>query len=287
MTPLHALITGGSSGIGLALAKKLAAKGYDLSLIARRPALLEEAAAALRPHFVRDGQRVLTLAADVADATAAEAAVASAIAQLGTPDLVVTSAGIAIPGYFEEVPTRIYERTMQVNFFGTLYVLRAALPSMRARRRGRIVLVSSGAAFTGIFGYAAYGPTKFAVRGLAETLQSELRADNIAVSVAYPPDTETPQLVEEEKTKPEETKLITSVAATWSAEKVADAILRGIERGAFAITPGATLTLMHRMPGLVIPALRWYCDRLVAGLRRKRLRDGTKPRRAVFSGAEG
>jgi 3-dehydrosphinganine reductase len=287
MTPLHALVTGGSSGIGLALAKKLAAQGYNLSLIARRGALLDAAAAELRPHFVREDQRVLTLPADVADGAAAEGAVAAAIAQLGAPDLVVTSAGIAIPGYFEEVPTRIFERTMQVNYFGTLYVLRAALPAMRARRQGRIVLVSSGAAFTGIFGYAAYGPSKFAVRGLAETLQAELRGDNVAVSIAYPPDTETPQLVEEEKTKPEETKLITSVAATWSADAVAEAILHGVDRGAFAITPGATLTMMHRMPGLVIPALRWYCDRLVAGLRRKRLREGTKPPRAVFSGAEG
>jgi 3-dehydrosphinganine reductase len=287
MTPLHAVITGGSSGIGLALAKKLAASGYDLSLIARRKALLDAAAAEIARCFVRPDQRVLAFPADVADAKAAEGAVASAIAALGAPDLVVTSAGIAIPGYFEEVPTAVFERTMAVNYFGTLHVLRAALPSMRARRQGRVLLVSSGAALTGIFGYGAYGPSKFAVRGLAETLHAELKCDNIAVSIAYPPDTETPQLVEEEKTKPEETKLITSVAAIWSADAVAVAILRGLERGAFAITPGATLTLMHRLPGIVIPVLRWYCDRLVAGVRRKRLRDGTKPPRAVFSPVEG
>jgi 3-dehydrosphinganine reductase len=166
---------------------------------------------------------------------------------------------------------------MAVNYFGTLYVLRAVLPAMRARRQGRVVLVSSGAALTGIFGYGAYGPSKFAVRGLAETLQAELKADNVAVSIAYPPDTETPQLVEEEKTKPAETKRITSVAATWSADAVAAAILAGVERGAFAITPGATLTLMRRLPGLVIPLLRWYCDRLVAGVRAKRSRAALSP----------
>jgi 3-dehydrosphinganine reductase len=287
MTPLHAIISGGSSGIGLALARKLGASGHNLSLIARRESVLKEAASEIERHFVRSDQRVVIRAADVADAKAAEAAVAAAIAELGAPDLVVTSAGIAIPGYFEEVPTAVYERTMAVNYFGTLYVLRAALPSMRARRQGRVVMISSGAALTGIFGYAAYGPSKFAVRGLAETLVAELTSDNVGVSIAYPPDTHTPQLEEEEKTKPEETKLITSVAATWSADAVADAILAGIERGAFVITPGATLTLMRFMPGLVIPALRWYCDRLVARVRRKRLRDGTKPLRAVFSAVDG
>jgi 3-dehydrosphinganine reductase len=286
MAAPHAVITGGSSGIGLALARKLAAAGYDLSLIARRKGLLDEAAAEIARGFVRPGQRVCVFPADVADAAAAEGAVAAAIAALGPPDLVVTSAGIAIPGYFEEVPTQVFERTMAVNYFGTLYVLRAALPAMRARRQGRIVLVSSGAALTGIFGYGAYGPSKFAVRGLAETLQAELKADNVAVSVAYPPDTETPQLVEEEKTKPDETKRITSVAATWSADAVAAAILAGIERGAFAITPGATLTLMRRLPGLAIPLLRWYCDRLVAGVRAKRRREGAQPRTAV-SAVEG
>ena len=153
-------------------------------------------------------------------------------------------------------------------YLGTLYVIRAALPSMRSRKSGRIVLISSGAALMGVFGYASYGPAKFAVRGLAETLRAELRGDNIAVSVAYPPDTETPMLEEERKTMPPETRLICSLAKAWTADGVADCILRGVARGKFAITPGLTLTLMHRFPGAVIPLLRWYCDRLVAGLRK-------------------
>ena len=122
----------------------------------------------------------------------------------------------------------------------------------------------------GIFGYASYGPSKFAVRGLAETLRAELRASNIGVSIAYPPDTETPMLDEENKTKPEETKLITGLAKSWSADAVAGCILRGIDGGKFAITPGATITLMYRWPGTIIPALRWYCDRLADGAGRRK-----------------
>ena len=269
MTDLHALITGGSSGIGRALACRLAARGYDLSLIARREALLNDAAAEIRRHFSRPGQRLVTCSADVADAAQAETAVKTVIDKLGAPDLLVTSAGIAHPGHFDELPLATHQREMQVNYFGTLHVVRAALPAMRARRRGRLVLVSSGAGLMGIFGYAAYSPTKFAVRGLAECLRAELRADNVAVSVVFPPDTETPQLEEENKIKPEETKLMTGIVRAWSADAVAQCIVRGVERGAFAITPGFVIGAMYRIGGFLVPLLHWHFDRLAAGVRRR------------------
>lgn len=271
----HALITGGSSGIGRALACKLAAKGYSISLIARRETLLEDAAREIAKHFTDARQRVVTHAADVSDARAAETAVAAAMAELGTPALVVLSAGVAAPGYFENMPLPLHERSMAVNYFGSLYVAHAALPAMRARREGRIVFISSGAALMGIFGYTTYCPTKFALRGLAETLRAELRRDNVGVSIAYPPDTETPMLVEENKTKPEETKLITGLVKPWQADAVAECIMRGVARGAFAITPGATLTMMSRMPGIILPVLSWYSDKLAAGAQKKRKRAST------------
>jgi 3-dehydrosphinganine reductase len=264
---MHALITGGSSGIGKALGIKLAAEGYDVSLIARRGDVLANAATEIRRHSQRPDQRVAVYSADVADRVKVEAAVKGAIAEFGAPDIVITSAGISEPGYFADLSSDNFERAMAVNYLGTIYALRAALPSMRARGRGQIALISSGAALMGVFGYASYGPSKFAVRGLAETLRAELRFDNIGVSIAYPPDTETPMLEREKKTAPPETQLICSLAKTWSAEAVADCVLRGVRRGTFEITPGLTLTLMHRLPGTIIPLLRWYADRLVKGLR--------------------
>ena len=264
---MHALITGGSSGIGRALGGKLATAGYHVSLIARRDHLLADAAAEIQGKGRRIDQGVAFYPADVADRLRAEAAVKSAIAEFGPPDIVVTSAGIAEPGYFAEMSAEVFERAIAVNYLGTLYVLRAALPSMRTRRRGRIVLISSGAALLGVFGYASYGPSKFAVRGLAESLRAELRSDNIGVSVAYLPETETAMLEQANKMMPPETRLICSLAKAWSADAVADCILRGIERGTFAITPGMTLTLMRRFPGVAIPVLRWYCDRLADGVR--------------------
>jgi 3-dehydrosphinganine reductase len=270
MTPAHAIVTGGSSGIGRELGRRLAAAGYSLSLVARRKGLLAEAAADIASHFKNPAQRVFTCSADVSEGDEAEAAVQTCIAELGAPDLVVTSAGVAVPGYFGDIPLEAHERSMAVNYFGSLYVVRAALPAMRARRKGRIVFISSGAGLMGLFGYTTYSPSKFALRGLAEALRAELSAENIGVSIVYPPDTETPMLEEENKIKLEETKLITGVVKTWSAEAVADCIMRGISRGSFAITPGAAITMMNRAPGMTIPLLSWYCGWLVAGLRRKR-----------------
>lgn len=265
----HALITGGSSGIGLALAYRLAADGYDISVVARREALLSQASAEIAKYFANGEQRVFAFSADVADQACAEAAVRTCTGELGVPDLVVTSAGMAVPGYFEELPLEAFKRSMDVNYFGSLYVVRAALPAMRTRRSGRIVLVSSGAGLMGVFGYATYCPTKFALRGLAEGLRAEVRADNIGISIVYPPDTKTPMLEEENKIKPEETKAITGLIRPWSAQAVADSIMRGIKSDKFAITPGLTITLMNRTPGIMLPLLHWYADRLAQSVRRK------------------
>lgn len=264
MATPHAIITGGSSGIGQELARKLAAKGYSLSLIARREGRLKETAADVAQYFSSSSQRAIVRRADVSQSSETQGAVESAIAELGVPDLLITSAGIAVPGHFADLPLEAFERSMAVNYFGSLHVVRAALPSMRARKSGRIVLISSGAGLMGIFGYTTYSPTKFALKGLAECLRAELKRDNVGVSIVYPPDTDTPMLAEENKTKPEETKLITGVVKTWSATAVADCIVDGIARGKFAITPGATLTLMNRLPGITIPLLTWYSDRLAA-----------------------
>ena len=136
---------------------------------------------------------------------------------------------MAHPGYFQELPLEIFERTMAVNYFGTLYSIKAVLPSMLERQRGHLVLVSSGVGLIGIFGYTPYSPSKFALRGLAESLRGELKPAGIHLSIVYPPDTDTPQLQQENRTKPPETKQIAATAEMWSAEGVASEILRGNE----------------------------------------------------------
>lgn len=260
---LHAIITGGSSGIGKAIAALLIQQGYNISLIARRPELLEHAKQDLTQNVVRSDQQIICFPADVSKRAEITGAVEGAIAKLGAPDLLITSAGIAVPGYFEEIPVEVFEQTMAVNYFGTLYAIRAALSAMRAQKKGRIVIISSGAALIGLYGYTPYSPSKFALRGLAESLRGELKCLGIGVSIVYPPDTDTPQLVTENKTKPEETKRITASAEMWQPEKVAATIMQGIEQEKFTITPGMEITLLNRLHSLLAPILNWYFDGIV------------------------
>jgi len=265
----HVMITGGSSGIGKAVAILLGGKGSHISIIARDKEKLETAKGEIEAAGLSPDQKVFTSSADVSDRLQAESAVSAAIHEMGPPDVLVTSAGIAHPGYFMDLPIEIFERTMAVNYFGTLYTIRAALPAMLERKKGHLVLISSGAGLVGIYGYTPYSPSKFALRGLAESLRGELKLKGIGVSIVYPPDTDTPQLEKENKTKPLETKMMTGTAKMWRAEDVADVIVKGIEKKSFAITPGMEMTLLSRFHSLIAPLTTWYFDRLAAKARKQ------------------
>lgn len=259
----HVLITGGSSGIGLALARQAAGEGARVSLIGRDATRLASAVASLPAATT-----VFCATADVSVEAEITAAIRSAEAVHGPVDVLITSAGMAQPGYFEAIPTGVFERTMAVNYFGTLYAIKAVEPSMRARRTGSIVLISSGAGLVGLFGYTAYAPSKFALRGLAEALRAELKPAGITVTIVYPPDTDTPQLTAENLTKPAETKALTACAGIWSAESVARATLSGVRRGKFSVTPGFTLTALNGLHSAIAPLLRWHFDRIARRARR-------------------
>lgn len=214
--PPVAVISGGSSGIGFALARLLAREGWHLHLIARRAPLLEEAKARLAP----EGAAGIDLhSLDVTDPDASAAVIAAIGARHGRIDWLVTSAGMAEPGLFAETPLAAHRRHMDVNYFGTLHLVHPALPFLPPG--SRITLVASAAAFVGIAGYSAYGPGKFALRGLAESLQLELESAGIAVSVACPPDTDTPQYAHENLTKPAATREITAggglLSSRWAS----------------------------------------------------------------------
>jgi 3-dehydrosphinganine reductase len=264
----HAIITGGSSGIGKAIAIRLAQEGADITIMARRPELLGAARDEIDAARSSTRQRIRAIRVDVADAGAVRDAVAKAQADLGPCDLAIACAGIMRPGYFAQTPDEVFTQMMEVNYFGSLYLARTILPGMRARRKGRFVFVSSGAGIIGVFGYSAYSSSKFAVRGLAEVLRAELVADGVTVSIVYPPDTDTPQLAEEKQYKPAATRAITQAAKTLSADAVARATLAGVRRRRFAITPGAEMTVLYRIHSLILPLLTRYFDRLAAKVHR-------------------
>lgn len=260
----HAVITGGSSGIGKAIAHRLWQQGYSLTLMARREAPLTEAKNELIRLTQDSYQQVETIAVDVSQEAPLKVALNHATHAVGPIDLLVNSAGICTPGHFIDQTVKTMEHTMAVNFFGSLYASHTVIPMMIERQQGQIVFISSGVGLIGLYGYSSYCPSKFAIRGLAESLRAEMKPQGVQISIVYPPDTETPQLIRENAIKPLVTKKLSESAQVLSADQVANSILQGITSKRFMITPGLEMTLLGRFHSLLNPVLNRYFDGIIA-----------------------
>ena len=172
-------ITGCSSGLGRALAQRVLARGHRLVATARRPETLADLVAS-NP----DQCRVLAL--DVAVAAQIPTVVAQAAAAFGRLDVVVNNAGYGLVGALEEVSDEQIARSFETNFFGALRVMRAALPILRAQRRGHFVNISAAAAIANYPGFSIYGATKCALEGVSESLAAEVRPLGLKVTIVQP-----------------------------------------------------------------------------------------------------
>lgn len=243
------VITGGSSGIGKAVAREALKRGAHVALLARREDVLKQAREELSPQ-AGPGQRISVHPVDVTSEAATRSALeAVAAAHGGRVDVLVCSAGTSNPREFESMSGADFEAVLRLNVLGTRHAIAAALPHMRhchvpspaaggAAPEGRIVLVSSQAGQVGLYGYTAYSASKFALMGLAQSLGMELWTRRIRVSVSFPPDTDTPLLASENLTKPHITKLLSEASATVAPEVVARGLVDGVVRWAPVIPVG-------------------------------------------------
>jgi len=266
----HAIITGGSSGIGRATARLLTRHGAHVSIIARRQELLDETLAELESLRENPAQRLRAYSADLGDPAQAQEAIAELTADGYPPDILINAAGFAHPGRFEELSLEIFRDTVSTDFFGTLYPTKAVIPAMMARRSGHIVNFSSIAGFLAVFGYTAYCAAKFAVRGFSDVLRQEMKPHGIHVSVVFPPNTDTPGLHHENQYKPPETHRIEGTAKTLTADQVAQAIVRGIERRQAHILPSFEAWLSFLLTNGLTGIFYRYFDYVIARAHRER-----------------
>ncbi|THF83919.1 SDR family NAD(P)-dependent oxidoreductase [Deinococcus sp. KSM4-11] len=188
-----ALVTGASSGIGEATARHLAAQGARVVLVARRKERLD----ALGAQITQQGGEALVIAADITDRSAALDAVAQAAAQWGRLDTVVNNAGVMLLGPAEHAPLEEWERMVNLNVQGLLYVAHAALPHLLKaaedgpRQVADLVNISSVAGRVARAGSAVYNLTKFGVTAFTEGLRQEVAGRFVRVSVVEPGAVET------------------------------------------------------------------------------------------------
>ena len=212
-------------------------------------------------------------------------------------DAVICSAGASHPSLFISTPESEFERMMQVNYTGIVYVLKACVPHLirnGPKKGGRVMLVSSMAGLSGVAGYTAYGASKFALRGLAESLHMELAIPHgIAVSIANPPDVNTPMLAAENEFKPRECRLISEGSGVFEAREIARDIVEGLRNWKFMVNTGLDGKMLSIIASGTSPAhsggvgmveflsagllrvvslvYRWHYNRVVASVHRERV----------------
>jgi 3-dehydrosphinganine reductase len=244
-------IAGGSTGIGLSIAIELSKHNNTICLFARDIKKLEQAKAAVEAS---GKTRCLVYAADAKNYEALKPVLNGAVRENGAPDLVINCVGRAYPEHFLDITAPMMQDTMMTNFGSMWNVAHILAPHMKAKG-GRIVNTSSIGGFVGVFGYADYSASKFAIVGFSEVLDQELNRYNIKVQVLCPPDTETPGFAVENQTKPEETKKISESAKLLQPQEVARQAVAGMEGNSFMIIPGfdgkLTYWLKRHLPSVV------------------------------------
>ncbi len=250
-----AAITGASSGIGLASAQHLAREGVAVVLGARRKERLDDAVRDIRAAGGRADSAIM----DVTSETDVRRLVQQAVDSFGRLDIMICNAGFGFYGTVEETPVEVMQRMMDVNFMGTFFGARAALPLFRAQNSGHLIIVSSIVGQRGIGQMSGYSATKAAQVGFAESLRTEFSGTPIAVSVVFPVSTETEF---RSAMKRDYGQSVSGLGPKQSVDDVARAIVACVRKPKAEVYPHATsraLTVVNAVaPGLTDKVVRRY-----------------------------
>ncbi|MFC4425898.1 SDR family NAD(P)-dependent oxidoreductase [Deinococcus navajonensis] len=240
------LITGGSRGLGLALARELVRQGAALTLMARHQDALDRAAAELRTS----GARVHTVAGDVTVQADVDRAVEEAVKVHGGLDVLISNAGIIQAGPLANMTEKDFRDIMEINTYATLRLTRAALPQLRARR-GRVLIVASVGSKFAVPHLGPYSVSKFAVAGLGQALRTELDREGVTVTTVHPGLMQTGsarQVTVKGQYEKEYTLFATldnTPVLSMDASSAARRILRALMRGDADATIGGPATFMR------------------------------------------
>src|SRR5205809_2420546 len=238
------LITGGSRGLGLVLARHICARGGNVAIIARDPDELMRAKTDLVPR----GGKVLTIECDLLDAGQIHLAVRRVIDRFGKVDVLINNAGIIEVGPMEHLTPKDFERAMRLHFWAPFELISQVVPEMRIWGGGRIVNISSIGGKVAVPHMASYSASKFALTGFSDAVRSELARDNIHVTTVAPGTMRTGSHVNAKFKGRHDNEFAWFAASagapfiSMSADRAARKILAACRRG----QPSLTLTLAAR-----------------------------------------
>lgn len=258
-----AFIIGGSSGIGLAAACHLAEQGVSVAIFARREETLGRARQEILGHQRDASARIVGHVLDAADAGQTKDVLAGTMADLGTPAILINSAGGATPRRFIDMDTDQLDQTFRSNVATCWNPCKSVVPAMKQRGSGIIVNVSSLAGLMGVYGYTDYSLAKYGIVGFSEALRSELKPEGIKVQVFCPPDTQTPGFDLENRTKPKETAALSKSAKLMSATRVGKALVDGLSTTRFVVLANTESRVLWGLQRYAPGLGRMYIDRII------------------------